>query len=368
VIDRSPLTVNQPEWDRGLWYMVIASGAVHLLAIVLLLFIPHSFLHSPPRQQSYVVDLVASDQLAGTNMVVGGKGRVEGPPAVSAPPAPKVEPPKPPPPKVEEPKPPEPKPEPAKVEPPQPAPPEVAQKPEPKPEPPKVEEKPKEDEVALAEKVKKAVPPTPPPVVPTPQVKAPPSPKVVAKAVEKPQPPPPPKVDPKAKAAAEKKAAGEAKAAAEAKAAKEAAAARDERIAAAVRRVERQAGTRGGGSGARPGEQTGGPLTVGQGEGAGGTVMGVEYLLYYNLLQKRIKENWAWAGTDHSLEAMVRFNITEAGDVQNVRITHSSGDRSFDASVERAVRALNPLPPPPDAYRKQFADVEVPFSLAQGQQ
>jgi len=46
----------------------------------------------------------------------------------------------------------------------------------------------------------------------------------------------------------------------------------------------------------------------------------------------------------------------------DVRITKSSGDKSYDASVERAVRALNPLPPPPETYRKQFSDVEFTFT------
>jgi len=97
-------------------------------------------------------------------------------------------------------------------------------------------------------------------------------------------------------------------------------------------------------------------------------VMGVEYLLYYNMLQGRIKQGWAWAGTNQSLAAVVRFNISESGEVMNIRVTRPSGDASFDASAERAVRTLNPLPPPPEKYRKQFSDVEVPFSLAQLQQ
>ena len=354
--DRPPITVSEPEWERGLWWMVLASGGLHLVAIALLLLIPHTFLHRPPPIMSYTVDLVAPDKIGGTNMIQGGKGRVEAPPmAAAAPPAPKVEPPKPPPPKVEEPK----LPEPPQVEPPQPVPQAVAKPP---PEPPKVEEKPKEADVALAEKVKKIEPPPPPTVAqpaPTPQAQPAPSPKAVAKAEPpKPQPSAPPKVDAKAaKAAAEAKAA-------EAKAAKEAAEAkaRDQRIAAAIKRVEQQSGTRGGGTGSKVGEQPGGPISVGPGEGAGGTVRGVEYLLYRNQLESRIKQNWAWAGGNRALEAVVHFSITETGEVVDVRIIKSSGDLGYDTSIERAVRVLNPLPPPPTGYRKEFADCEYTFT------
>ena len=350
-----PIRIDEPEWDRSLWRMVAASGVLHMIAIALLIVIPYRFLHRPPVLKSYTVDLLAPDHVGGTNMIAGGKGRIEGPPMAAAP---KVEEPKPPPPKVEQPKPPEPKPEPPKgeppkaepvkpelqkVEPPKPEPPKEIAKPEPKPaEPPP---QPKENEAVLAEKVKKVEPPPAP--KPVPEAK-PAAPKAMAKAE-------PPK--------AESKAAAEAARAAE-KAAKEAAAAhaRDEQIEAAVKRMQQQMGKRGAGSGSKPGEQPGAPISVGPGEGVGGTVRGVEYLLYYNQMINRIKQAWAWAGANQTLEATVGFTITETGDVVNVRIKQPSGDPSYDASVERAVRAVNPLSPPPEAYRKEFGDVEITFS------
>jgi TonB family protein len=332
--EQNPIPLGEPEWDRGLWHMVVASGVLHVVAITLLIVVPYTFLHRPPALKSYTVDLVAPEHLGGTNMIAGGKGRVEGQPMAAAP---KVEVPKPPPPKVEQPKPPEPKPEPQKVEPPKPEPPKEVAKPEPKPEPAKPKPQPKENEMVLAEKVKKPEPP-----------------KAVAKAE-------PPKPQPKADAKAAEKAAAE-KAAAE-KAAKEAAAvhARDQHIEAAIKRMQQQMGKRGAGSGTKAAEQPGAPISVGPGEGAGGTVRGVEYLLYYNQMINRIKQAWAWAGANQTLEATVRFNITENGEVVNVRITQPSGDPSYDASVERAVRAANPLPPPPETYRKEFSDVELIF-------
>lgn len=321
--------------------MVAASGGLHLFGVALLLLIPHSFLHHPPALQSYTVDLVAPDQVGGSNLIEGGKGRVQAAPVAAAPPAPQVEPPKPPPPKVEEPK----LPEPPKAEPEKVVPKEVVKK----PEPPKVEEKPKENEMTLAEKAKTMQPPPPTAVKPAP------APKVVAKAEPaKSQPKAPPKVD--------------AKAASAAKAAKEAAAAhtRDERIAAAIRRVEQQTGARGGGTSHKAGEQPGGAVSVGPGEGTGGTVKGVEYLIFYNQMINGIKQKWAWPlSATRSLEAVVHFGIAESGEIFDVRITRSSGDASFDASVERAVKAASPLPQPPEAYRKEFADVELTFTPEQ---
>jgi colicin import membrane protein len=349
--EQNPIPLGEPEWDRGLWHMVVASGVLHVIAITLLIVVPYTFLHRPPALKSYTVDLVAPEHLGGTNVIAGGKGRVEGQPMAAAP---KVEVPKPPPPKAEQPKPPEPKPEPPKaepvkpepqkVEPPKPEPPKEIAKPEPKPAPAKPEPQPKENEVVLAEKVKKVEPPP----APKPAPEAKPAPKAMAKAE-------PPK--------AESKAAAEAARAAE-KAAKEAAAthARDEQIEAAVKRMQQQMGKRGAGSGSKAGEQPGAPISVGPGQGAGGTVRGVEYLLYYNQMINRIKQAWAWAGANQTLEATVGFSITETGDVVNVRIKQPSGDPSYDASVERAVRAVNPLPPPPETYRKEFSDVEIVFS------
>ena len=41
-----------------------------------------------------------------------------------------------------------------------------------------------------------------------------------------------------------------------------------------------------------------------------------------------------------------------------------SGDPGYDASVERAIKRVSPLPPPPEAYRKDFSDVELTFRPA----
>jgi TonB family protein len=78
-------------------------------------------------------------------------------------------------------------------------------------------------------------------------------------------------------------------------------------------------------------------------------------------MEQKIKAAWAWAGADRSLHAVIQFNLAADGQIANVRTTQSSGDRQYDASCERAVRAANPLEPVPEKYRKEFATVEMTF-------
>jgi colicin import membrane protein len=331
VIQHHPLTVGGPEWEPALWWMVLASGGLHLLAIALLVLLPYSFLHHPPPLQSYTVDLVNPNAIGGNNMVRGGKGRSPGAPLTTAP-------------RAEAPKPP----------------------------PPKAETAPKEKVAVVPEKVK---PPAAAPPKPAAAIKPPAPAAAEVQAEEAQRRAAAAKQAAERKAAEEKaaaarraaevkkaKAAAEARKAAEAEKAKEAAATRrrNEQIQAAVKRIEEQQGKRGAGSGTQ-GANPGGPISAGPGQGAGGAVKGVEYLLYYNQMTNRIKQSWAWAGTQ-TLDAVVGFNITDAGQIVNVRVTRSSGDPTYDASAVRAVRAANPLPPPPPAYRKEFSDVELTFN------
>ncbi|HUI28300.1 MAG TPA: cell envelope integrity protein TolA [Candidatus Kryptonia bacterium] len=324
---QSPLVLHHAEWDRGLFWMVLVSLAAHAGALALLVILPHHFTLRPRPQVAYVVDLVTSDQLAGTNLIPGSKAKVEAPPKVE----PKPPPPPPPPPKVEEAKKPEPPP------------------PPPKPEPQKVEPKPAVDDkaVKLAMATQpKATQPTPTPVV---QAKA-------EEAKPKPNVKPVPAVAALTQAAPKKPIGTPTMTKAEI-AARE----RDERIAKAVARVKNE-GSTGGGTGKAGDQPGGGPVSVGPGSGpGGGVVKGIEYLLYYNQMMARLKDAWAWAGRG-GLEAVVSFRIAENGEVSDVRITRSSGDQTYDATVMRAVRAVNPLAPPPEAYRREFSEVEITFS------
>jgi TonB family protein len=317
-----PALLHHSEWDRALLGTVLVSLVAHVGGLAVLMVLPNRFTLRPRPMTAYVVDLVSSDQLAGTNLIPGSKGKVEAPPKVE---------PKPPPPKIEEVRKPEPPP------------------PEPKPEPKKVEAKPAEDDHAV--KLAVATQPKPAQLTPTPVVQARvdvDKPKANAKPVPAlahptQAPPKQPVGTPtltKAEAATRE---------------------RDERIAKAIAKVKNE-GSKGGGTGHVGDQPGGGPVSVGPGSGpGGGVVRGLEYLLYYNQMMARLKDAWAWAGRG-GLEAVVYFRIAASGEVSNIRISRSSGDPTYDATVLRAVRAVSPLPPPPDAYRKEFSEVEITFS------
>ncbi|MCX8070891.1 MAG: cell envelope integrity protein TolA [Candidatus Binatia bacterium] len=334
--------------------MIALSALVHAAIVMLALLVPKDwFLRNAPPLVSYTVDLVAPEQLGGTNLIEGGRGRTQGQTMAAAePPAP----------------PPQPREEARGPEPPVKAAAEASEK-----EPP-------EKAVALA-------PATPTKVRPTE------TPTQVAVAAAKVPPtatPLPPAVIEQLRRAAEQEQArrqaeeaerrrreeeakrraataemekkvqaqATATAAAEAKQREQI----EQRIVAAAKRLQEQAGERGAGSGPQKVASAGGPLSVGPGQGTGGKVMGIDYVLYLGQLERKLKENWAWAGTNDALEAVVGFSILPDGKVTNVRIVKSSGDRSFDLSVERTVRALDPMPPPPEAYRDLFGDVQYTFN------
>jgi colicin import membrane protein len=105
-----------------------------------------------------------------------------------------------------------------------------------------------------------------------------------------------------------------------------------------------------------------GAAALGQGgRGGGNAVRGAEFLMYQAKIVNTIKENWAWPGQKGSLKALVRFSIKDSGEITGLKIAEPSGDAAFDESILRALRKSSPLPPPPESYRKDFAQVEMNF-------
>jgi colicin import membrane protein len=136
---------------------------------------------------------------------------------------------------------------------------------------------------------------------------------------------------------------------------------RQKLIQAAIERVKQRAEAtqkveEGEGPGSGPGA-----VASGQGGSGGGIVKGVEFLVYRNRMLQLIKEHWTWVGKRTDLEVTVRFGIKENGEIVGLRLVQPSGDLSYDDSVLRAVRTANPLPPPPENYRKDFMDVQLIF-------
>lgn len=332
--------------DGSLGWMILVSAGLHAAAVVIGVALPYTLRDTSPKLVSYTVDLVAPDRLGGTNIPGARPKRPPPPKPQAASPPPPVA-------AVEQPKPPEaPKPEPLKekAKPPEPEP--VAkpkEEPKPKAEPkvePKVEKKP-ETKAAPVKVAAKKEPAAKPEVKPEPKRGAA-RPAEEKAAAAKPEAPPAKKEEAKPELSPQD--------------AREAIAARlrEERIAAAVKRAQdrvQESAAVGTGVG-----DASSPASIGPGEGSGGVLKGLEWLMYKNNVETTIRENWVWTGPDHSLETTIRFGITETGEVVEVRIEKSSGDPSYDASVERAVRMVNPLPPPPEAYRDDFRQYELTFN------
>ena len=66
--------------------------------------------------------------------------------------------------------------------------------------------------------------------------------------------------------------------------------------------------------------------------------------------------------TARALEAIALLTIDREGQVIRYELTWSSGNRSFGASVHRAVQASSPLPPLPETYPGEILEAEIYFT------
>ncbi|MGH7878624.1 MAG: energy transducer TonB, partial [Candidatus Binataceae bacterium] len=105
---------------------------------------------------------------------------------------------------------------------------------------------------------------------------------------------------------------------------------------------------------------------VGPGAGSAGIQQDADFLLYYQAVQKRIKDAWSFAGDNADLTATVTFGINPDGSLNSIKVGTSSRDPAFDDSVVRAIRRAAPFAPPPAKYRAQFASgVDAVFKLSE---
>ena len=105
-----------------------------------------------------------------------------------------------------------------------------------------------------------------------------------------------------------------------------------------------------------------GAAAPGVGGTGGGIVRSAESIRYENDMKARIKNSWTWPGKRNDLTVTVRFSIRDNGEIAGLKITRSSGDRSYDESVMRALRGANPLPALPEKLRDELKDWELDFN------
>jgi TonB family protein len=83
---------------------------------------------------------------------------------------------------------------------------------------------------------------------------------------------------------------------------------------------------------------------------------------YINDIWERIQEAWRSPGlVKKSLETRVSVRVRKDGRIMDFQIDQRSGDRVFDETVARTLRAMNDLPPFPASL--SMPDIEIGFSF-----
>lgn len=88
----------------------------------------------------------------------------------------------------------------------------------------------------------------------------------------------------------------------------------------------------------------------------------LELAIYKAQVLAAIKGKWAFAaGLSRGLQARVIIEVTRDGGLEDVRLTRSSGNSLFDASVTKAVKAAAPLPPFPPIFNRNRETILLEF-------
>ena len=87
---------------------------------------------------------------------------------------------------------------------------------------------------------------------------------------------------------------------------------------------------------------------------------------YRAMIEAKVRQNWnVPASANEGMSCEVQVRLIPSGDVIQVQLTKSSGDGTFDRSVENAVHKASPLPVPPaeSGLFDVFRDLKFPFTL-----
>jgi TonB family protein len=85
---------------------------------------------------------------------------------------------------------------------------------------------------------------------------------------------------------------------------------------------------------------------------------------YFVLVQDTITGNWTppKMGPGTTASVSVSLRILRSGQLRDLAIDASSGDRAFDDSALRAVRLSIPLPPLPPGFKAESLYLQLPFT------
>jgi protein TonB len=86
---------------------------------------------------------------------------------------------------------------------------------------------------------------------------------------------------------------------------------------------------------------------------------------YFVLIQDKITGNWTppKMGPGTTASANLAIRILRSGQVRDLAVDASSGDRILDDSALRAVRLSTPLPPLPPLFRAETLYLQLRFTF-----
>ncbi len=120
-------------------------------------------------------------------------------------------------------------------------------------------------------------------------------------------------------------------------------------------------GMEGGSAKASGGAGAGMPGFPGAGEG-GGKPLDLVTQKYYMEVWDKIKAAWGLPGASFkNLETIVTIKIRKDGRIVDINVEKRSGNRLYDESISRALRAVDPLPPIPSSLNTDTLEIGFRF-------
>jgi len=89
---------------------------------------------------------------------------------------------------------------------------------------------------------------------------------------------------------------------------------------------------------------------------------------YDQQLKRRVDAVWYKPSGSEGLSTTVRFGLDRAGNLTELTIIKSSGNRAFDKSLLEAFRRAAPFSPLPQAIAESYSGVELTFGSAKAAQ
>ena len=94
---------------------------------------------------------------------------------------------------------------------------------------------------------------------------------------------------------------------------------------------------------------------------SGDSRAGVDFTDYLNTLRREIHAYWKEGYKNHGRKVIIEMNIARNGNLSQVKLSKSSGNKKFDQSALRAVESANPVSPPPTELYDSFAKIRLVF-------